>query len=339
MPSKGSAHRAIVKNLPISASWQDLKVPSPPPHTHTQLTGSTPSVGSVGDRRSVATICKSLRVAQSHRDAATAQRIASQLPCSPSMQLPEGRQSAPYQRSPAACPCGVVASEQHLSSASCSCVDRFGGRLLPPSFSWPSDHTGDHAAWRGGSECCLECRTTSARAASPATPTSSTTVTAWCGPLLHLMWLPLPCGPLSLAPFLPRRFALPSHLRTWLLRGCCLWSDSYHQMTADTVIQAILNDLVWWLRWHLWPCLVLLLYQVSSIDCRRICGCWLSDAVDAYCCGCMGAVALAFPIAGPPCHAMRVRVLQVGVVEFDSREDLKAAIRDLDGETPLSTQY
>ena len=27
MPSKGSAHRAIVKGLPISASWQDLKVP------------------------------------------------------------------------------------------------------------------------------------------------------------------------------------------------------------------------------------------------------------------------------------------------------------------------
>ncbi len=26
MPSKGSAHRAIVKGLPISASWQDLKV-------------------------------------------------------------------------------------------------------------------------------------------------------------------------------------------------------------------------------------------------------------------------------------------------------------------------
>lgn len=29
----------------------------------------------------------------------------------------------------------------------------------------------------------------------------------------------------------------------------------------------------------------------------------------------------------------------MGVVEFDSREDLKAAIRDLDGDNPLSTQY
>lgn len=36
------------------------------------------------------------------------------------------------------------------------------------------------------------------------------------------------------------------------------------------------------------------------------------------------------------CLGFRVRVLQVGVVEFDSREDLKAAIRDLDGETPPS---
>lgn len=107
---------------------------SPPPHTHTQLTGSTPSVGSVGDRRSVATICKSLRVAQLHRDAATAQRIASQLPCSPLMQLPEGRQSAPHQRSPAACPCSVVASGQHLSSASCSCVGRFGGNCCRRRF-------------------------------------------------------------------------------------------------------------------------------------------------------------------------------------------------------------
>ena len=31
MPSKGSAHRAIVKGLPISASWQDLKVRPPGP--------------------------------------------------------------------------------------------------------------------------------------------------------------------------------------------------------------------------------------------------------------------------------------------------------------------